>query len=90
MPPDDVLPGVAALVPEVRLEVLLDDGTRLVVLLEPLGPRRRRRPGGGPAGAVRSVRPGDDRERLTLEVANTSTRVVRVSATIRSSGSTSG
>ena len=32
---DDVLPGVAALVPEVILEVLMDDGTRLVVLHEP-------------------------------------------------------
>jgi urease subunit gamma/beta len=77
---DDVLPGVAALVPEVRLEVLLDDGTRLVVLLEPLGP-----PGADDPGAVRQARsappgPGDDRERLTLEVANTSTRVVRVSS----------
>ena len=37
---DDVLPGVPALVAEVRLEVLLDDGVRLVVLLEPLGPAR--------------------------------------------------
>src|SRR6476619_2267205 len=35
---DQVLPGVAALVGEVRLEVLMDDGARLVVLLEPLGP----------------------------------------------------
>lgn len=43
--PDEVLPGVAALVPEVRLEVLMDDGARLVVLLEPLGP----------AGAGRTV-----------------------------------
>ena len=78
--PDDVLPGVAALVPEVRLEVLLDDGTRLLVLLEPIGP-----PGVGGPGSVRTAvadttGPGDDRERLTLEVANTSTRVVRISS----------
>ena len=43
--PDQVLPGVAALVAEVRLEVLMDDGTRLVVLLEPLGPPESDGPG---------------------------------------------
>lgn len=36
--PADVLDGVRALVAEVRLEVLLDDGSRLVVLVDPLGP----------------------------------------------------
>lgn len=77
--PEDVLPGVAALVTEVRLEVLLDDGTRLIVLLEPLGP-----PGAEDPGAVLQTPAAsplsDDRERLMLEVANTSTRVVRVSS----------
>jgi urease subunit gamma/beta len=34
---DDVMPGVRELVHEVRLEVLLGDGTRLVVLRDPLG-----------------------------------------------------
>jgi urease subunit gamma/beta len=34
---DEVLEGVPALLDEVRLEVLLGDGTRLVVLLDPLG-----------------------------------------------------
>jgi urease subunit gamma/beta len=34
----DVNDGVRALVDEVRLEVLLDEGTRLVVLVDPLGP----------------------------------------------------
>ena len=35
--PDDVLPGVAALVPEVWIEAVFDDGSRLVVVPEPLG-----------------------------------------------------
>jgi urease subunit gamma/beta len=35
---DEVLDGVRELVDEVRLEVLLDEGTRLVVLVDPLGP----------------------------------------------------
>ena len=75
---DQVLPGVAALVPDVRLEVLMDDGTRLVVLQEPLG-----RAGEGAPGAVRQATAAardDRRERLELEVTNTSTRVVRVSS----------
>lgn len=36
--PDEVLPGVAALVPEVWVEAVFDDGSRLVVVPEPLGP----------------------------------------------------
>jgi urease subunit gamma/beta len=36
--PDDVLPGVASLVPEVWVEAVFDDGSRLVVVPEPLGP----------------------------------------------------
>lgn len=83
--PDDVLDGVRELVDEVRLEVLLGDGTRLVVLSDPLGrgrPMPERGPGaivparlsarGGPAAAAR--------ERRTLVVRNDSRRVVRVSS----------
>ncbi len=82
---DQVLPGVAGLVGEVRLEVLMDDGARLVVLLEPLGPA-----GDDAPGAVRQVAPiavqsaKDGSEaparRRILEVRNTSSRVVRVSS----------
>jgi urease subunit gamma/beta len=36
--PDEVLDGVRELVGEVRLEVLLGDGSRLIVLVDPLGP----------------------------------------------------
>lgn len=81
--PDDVLPGVAALVAEVRLEVLMDDGTRLVVLHEPLGsagddaPGAIRRAQTAPPGDVPTALPGDA---IDLEVQNTSTRIVRVSS----------
>lgn len=34
----DVIDGVRDLVPEIRLEVLLEEGTRLIVLVDPLGP----------------------------------------------------
>lgn len=75
---DQVLSGVAALVPDVRLEVLLDDGTRLIVLHEPLGPA-----GDDGPGAIRQAASPDRhdrRERIDLQVTNTSTRVVRVSS----------
>lgn len=36
-----LMEGVAELVPEIRLEVLLDEGTRLVVLRDPWGGEKR-------------------------------------------------
>src|SRR3954469_13941219 len=58
---DDVMDSVPALIDEVRLEVLLGDGTRVIVLRHPLG---------GP-GATDSPHGSDsstslDRERLTV------------------------
>src|SRR5947207_3360862 len=35
---DQEIDGVAGIVPEIRVEVLLDEGTRLVVIREPFGP----------------------------------------------------
>jgi len=35
---DELLDGVRGLLDEVRLEVLLEDGSRLIVLVDPLGP----------------------------------------------------
>ena len=87
--PDEVLPGVRELVPEVRLEVLLDDGTRLVVLLDPLRGQGGAGTGGPPGvegpGAVRPAAdeprdPTVDLERRTLLVENTSRRAIRVSS----------
>jgi urease subunit gamma/beta len=83
---DEVLPGVPALVGMVRLEVLLEDGVRLIVLLEPLGPSDGRAPGAvvrdpsAVSGAASTSSPTDDRPTLELAVTNTSTRVVRVSS----------
>ncbi len=45
----DVIEGVRELVPEVRLEVLLGDGSRLIVLVDPLGPGPDPVTGAGPA-----------------------------------------
>lgn len=74
-----VLDGVAAIAREIRVEVLLDEGTRLIVLRAPFGQADERAP-----GAVR-FGPGDvdlvpDRERRRLIVRNTSRRPIRVSS----------
>jgi urease subunit gamma/beta len=83
---DQVMPGVVALVDEVILEVLLDDGTRLVVLHDPIGDGTSEggtRDDDAP-GAVRlapAAAPGaDDRPRQTLVVTSTSRRTIRVSS----------
>jgi len=81
--PDDVIDGVRELVDEVRLEVLVGDGTRLVVLVDPLG--RGRRPAADGPGAIRAGTGGEgraevERERQTIDVGNDSRRTVRVSS----------
>lgn len=81
--PGTVLPGVRELVPEVRLEVLLEDGTRLIVLLDPL--RADASPPGEGPGSISPApaEPADptvDLERITLAVENTSRRAIRISS----------
>jgi urease subunit gamma/beta len=76
---EQVLPGVANVVPEIRLEVLLDEGSRLVVIREPFGPRDPEGPGGIRFGEG-DVALVPDRERIRLRVTNGSARPVRVSS----------
>jgi urease subunit gamma/beta len=80
--PNDVLPGVPSLVDEVRLEVLLGDGTRLIVLLDPLGAAASEPDGPGSVTLAGADLPDPTAglERLQLEVRSTSTRVIRVSS----------
>lgn len=80
--PDDVLPGVASLVDEVRVEVLLGDGTRLIVLLDPLGAAASEPDGPGSVtlAAEEIPDPTARLERRELEVRSTSRRAVRVSS----------
>ena len=84
---DEVMAGVRELVDDVRVEVLLEDGARLVVLVDPLG-RGRPLAADGPgaiemapreAGATAGVAAAE-LERLALTVQNTSARIVRVSS----------
>jgi urease subunit gamma/beta len=77
--PDQVLQGVDALAAEIRLEVLLDEGSRLVVLRDALGPPAADAPGAVvPADEEVELTPG--RARIALRVRNASERPVRVSS----------
>jgi urease subunit gamma/beta len=77
--PEQVMDGVVDIATEIRVEVLLDEGSRLVVLREPFGPATADGPGAvrfgeGDVGLV------PERARITLTVTNTSQRPVRVSS----------
>jgi urease subunit gamma/beta len=69
--PDDVLPGVAAVVTEVKVEAVFDDGTRLVVVQHPVGPPPEPLP---PAGRREAPRRTD-----AVEVAVVNTAEVPIS-----------
>jgi urease subunit gamma/beta len=70
-----VLDGVPALIREIRLEVLLDEGSRLIVLRSPFGEGEPTVRFG--AGDVAMVA---ERERRALTVTNTGTRPIRISS----------
>lgn len=76
---EDVIDGVPTLVPEIRLEVLLEDGTRLVVLRDPMPVQATASP-----GEIRVRRDdiqlaaGNGRRRI--RVTSRSSRPIRVSS----------
>lgn len=86
---DEVMPGVRALVDEVRLEVLVGDGTRLIVLLDPLAPAEDRTedasvaddiPGAIMPSPVATAAEEDGAARIELSVRSVSSRVIHVSS----------
>lgn len=81
--PDEVLDGVRELLDEVRLEVLLGDGARVIALVDPLDRGVPPDPLG--PGALRIGDPADievnaARETIDLVVTSRSRRLVRVSS----------
>ncbi|MFN8628838.1 MAG: urease subunit gamma [Chloroflexota bacterium] len=81
--PSHVMPGVRELLDEVRLEVLLGDGARVIALNDPLDRGQPADPLG--PGALLIGDPGDvevngGREAIELPVESTSRRRVRVSS----------
>jgi urease subunit gamma/beta len=77
--PDDVLAGVADIVREVKVEAVFDDGTRLVVVTDPVGGGHLgdEAPGAHLASPVTRAVPADVR---TLGVTNTATVPISVSS----------
>jgi len=76
---DDVMPGVAALIPEVQVEATFPDGTKLVTVHTPIRPTR---PSETPPGAV-EVNGADiplnvGRKTLDVKVKNSGDRPVQV------------
>jgi urease subunit gamma/beta len=81
--PGQVLPGVRELLDEVRLEVLLGDGSRVIALVDPLDRGRPVDPFGPGAlviGDAADVVVNEGRDALDLEVTSTSRRRIRVSS----------
>lgn len=76
---DQLLPGVAGLVPSVQVEALFPHGTALVHVAEPFGPAGDRAPGAvRPVDGEIELAPG--RERRQCRVRNTGHRPVWVSS----------
>jgi urease subunit gamma/beta len=76
--PDDVLPGVAEIVTEVDVEAVFDDGTRLVVVMDPIG-------GGSASDGPGAILPGDApsvtyTDVVTVAVTNTSAVPISVTS----------
>lgn len=80
--PDDVLPGVADVVTEVRVEAVFDDGTRLVVVPDPVGGGHlgADAPGAVLPGADGTGSPATGHDAVEVVVTNTATLPVTVTS----------
>lgn len=80
--PDDVLPGVPAVIGDVTVEAVFDDGTRLVVVTDPIGPPEGEADHDSAPGAVQlgTAPLADWPEAVTVLVTNTSTVPISVTS----------
>jgi urease subunit gamma/beta len=81
--PDQVMDGIRELIPEVRLEVLLGDGSRVIALRDPLGrgtPPDPLGPGALVIGDDRPIEVNGGRETRELAVTSHSRRRIRISS----------
>lgn len=75
---EDVLPEVAAILDEIQVEAVFDDGTKLIVIREPLGPGD---PGAVPGEILPGLPPATPvRDVVRAEVVNTSDVAVSVTS----------
>ena len=79
--PRDVLPGVAAIVTEVQVEAVFEDGTRLAVISDPIGADE---PSSGPGAILpreESQYPAETpRDTVSVDVVNTATVPISVTS----------
>jgi urease subunit gamma/beta len=81
---DDVMPGVAAMMPMIQVEGTFPDGTKLVTVHDPIRPGKRKiKADGEPVPGEIITQEGEielnaGRRRVTLKVANTGDRPVQV------------
>jgi urease subunit gamma/beta len=76
---DDVMDGVAAMIPEVQVEATFPDGTKLVTVHDPIAGGRGQQPGEViPAETAEEIAINVGRPTLTLPVANTGDRPIQV------------
>ena len=75
---DDVMPGVAALIPEVQVEATFPDGTKLVTVHQPIPSSGQRVPGEVLVADGPPIELNVGRETVTLEVSNTGDRPIQV------------
>ena len=79
---DDVMPGIAAMMPILQVECVFPDGTKLVTVHEPIRPTEGSEPDTLEPGAILPLE-GDielsaGRPRVTLDVTNTGDRPVQI------------
>lgn len=75
---DDVMEGVAELIPEVQVEATFPDGTKLVTVHQPIASSGRRVPGEVLVADAPPIQLNEGRETITLEVSNTGDRPIQV------------
>jgi urease subunit gamma/beta len=83
--PRDVLPGVAAIVTEVQVEAVFEDGTRLAVIADPIGVEGALQPAGGTPGSIlpraESQYPAEPvSDLIALDVVNTASVPISVTS----------
>ena len=82
---DDVLPGVAALVPRIMVDGLFEDGSRLIAIYNPIRPGRQAAldEQGSPGEVITpdgDIELNEGRRKVALEVVNTGDRAIQVAS----------
>jgi len=75
---EDVMDGVAEMIPEIQIEATFPDGTKLVTIHHPIPTERRLEPGAIQIDAEQPIAINENRDTLTIEVANAGDRPIQV------------